>query len=77
MAIPIVQPDLGATGEEIRISCWLVELGDTVELGDRVLEVLVRGMTFDVSAPQSGIISKIGQPADASVKTGDILGWID
>jgi len=77
MATPIVLPDLGTGDEEVRVSCWLVDPGDEVETGDRVVEVLIKGITFDVSAPVSGILSKIEKSLDARIVTGDILGWIE
>ena len=76
METPIVLPDLGAVGESIRVSAWLVNEGDTIEFGDRVVEVLVPGMTFDVSAPTAGVLARIEQPVDSVIAAGDILGWI-
>ena len=76
MLMPIVLPDLG-TETEIRISSWLVDLGDHVEAGDRVAEVLMRGITFDVSASAAGILTVIVKPLDAVVRAGDTLGWIE
>ncbi len=77
MATPILLPDLGANCSTVRVSCWLADLGDTIEEGDRVVEVLVPGVTFDVSAPASGTLTKIEKLPDAEVAPGDVLGWID
>ena len=77
MATPIVLPDLGSGDEPVRVSCWLVDLGDVVDAGDRVVEVLMRGITFDVAAPASGVISRMEKQPDASLVPGDVLGWID
>jgi len=76
MLSPVVLPDLG-TETEIRISSWLVDLGDYVEAGDRVAEVLMRGITFDVAASAAGILTEIVKPLDAVVRAGDTLGWIE
>jgi 2-oxoglutarate dehydrogenase E2 component (dihydrolipoamide succinyltransferase) len=72
----IVLPELGVR-EEVRVSCWLVDPGQRVEVGDRVVEVLVRGMTFDVAAEQAGVLQRIEKPFDAPVAAGDVLGWIE
>lgn len=77
MTTAIVLPELGAGGEMIRLSGWLVEPGDTVVVGDRVAEVLVRGITFDVAAPETGVLTAIRTPLDAVVAPGDVLGWIE
>ncbi|MGE3316361.1 MAG: lipoyl domain-containing protein [Planctomycetaceae bacterium] len=76
MATPIILPDLGSRSSKVRVSCWLADPGDRIEEGDRVVEVLVPGVTFDVSAPTSGTLTKIEKLPDAVVATGDILGWI-
>ena len=74
--IPIVLPELDAGGEPPSVSCWLVETGESVEFGDRVVEVLIQGITFDVSAPVAGTLTRIDKPLDAKVAAGDILGWL-
>ena len=76
MSSPIILPDLQPGDAEIRVSCWLIDPGDTVLEGDRVVEVLTSGITFDVLAPASGILNGISQPVDAVVAAGDVLGWI-
>ena len=75
--IPITVPDLGAGAEPIRISAWLVDLGQTVIAGDRVVEVLIPGITFDIAASRTGELVEITKPVDAVVAQGDILGWIE
>ena len=76
MLSPVVLPDLG-TETEIRISSWLNDLGDHVEAGDRIVEVLMRGITFDVSASVAGVLTGIVKPLDSVVRAGDTLGWIE
>ena len=77
MATMIVLPDLGVDVSTLWISCWLVEPGDSVEPGDRVVEVLARGMTFDVVAPTAGHLSHVAKTVDSVIGPGDILGWIE
>src|SRR5262245_23376836 len=48
----IILPELGAA--PVWLSVWFADLGDAVYEGDRLVEVLVGGATFDVSAPASG-----------------------
>lgn len=73
----IVMPDLGAGQVTIRVSTWLVTLGESLDEGDRIVELLVPGMTFDVAAPASGRLAHIDKFADAEVRAGDVLGWIE
>jgi len=77
MQTPILLPELGVGDEQIRVSGWFVEPGDSVEVGDRVVEVLLPGMTFDVAAPGAGVFLKSEKFLDAVVSTGDVLGWIE
>jgi len=77
MPTAIALPELGVGDEPVRVSCWLVETGDAVTEGERVVEVLVRGMTFDVAAPVSGVVGRIERPSDAVTSTHDVLGWIE
>ncbi|HXY32792.1 MAG TPA: lipoyl domain-containing protein [Planctomycetaceae bacterium] len=77
MRVPLTLPDLGAGNEDLRVSCWLVDLGDAVDEGDRVVEILMDGVTFDVLAERSGTLTRIERPLDAVVRTGDVLGWLE
>jgi len=77
MRSPVILPDLGAGDEELRVSCWLVDLGDAVDAGDRIVEILFDGITFDVTAEQSGMVARIERHLDSVVRSGDILGWIE
>ncbi len=77
MRVPVNLPDLGAGDEELRVSCWLVDLGDSVDAGDRIVEILCDGITFDVTAEHSGTVARIERHLDAVVHAGDVLGWIE
>ena len=77
MRTPVILPELGAGDEELRVSCWLLELGDAVVAGDRIVEVLCDGITFDVTAECSGTVARIERHLDSVVRSGDVLGWIE
>lgn len=76
MTTPIILPELGSRGI-VRVSCWLAELGDAVEEEDRIVEILVPGVTIDIPAPASGKLVRIEKLPDAEIAPGDVLGWID
>lgn len=76
MRIPIRVPDLGVS-DGIRITAWLIDVGDEVLSGDRLVELLVPGITFDVSAETNGTFSQKSKSLNAIVSTGDTLGWIE
>ena len=54
-----------------------MEPGDAIEAGDRVVEVLVRGMTFDVAAPAAGVLARVEAGIESTVTAGDVLAWIE
>ncbi len=74
---PISLPDLGAKDQPIRVSTWLTQIGEEVVAGDPVVEVLLKGITFDVEAPVSGQLRRIDRFENAAVVTGDVLGWLE
>ncbi len=74
-AVPIALPDLGAEDAMV-VTNWYAQPGESVDAGERVVEVLLPGVTFDVAAPVSGILTAIERGADARVRPGDVLGWI-
>ena len=75
--VDIVVPALGlAESDEIVVSCWLVHVGEEVFEGDRLVELLIGEVTFDVSAPVSGYISHIAAATDSVVAVDSVLGAI-
>lgn len=73
---PITLPDLGAEEQQVRVSTWLTQIGEEVLAGDPVVEVLLRGITFDVEAPRSGLLRRIDLFENDVVQPGDVLGWM-
>jgi len=59
------------------LSVWFAEEGERVYEGDRVIEVLVDGATFDVLAPATGrLVEKRVIPNDM-LSTEQILGMVE
>jgi pyruvate/2-oxoglutarate dehydrogenase complex dihydrolipoamide acyltransferase (E2) component len=75
MPTPIVLPDLGAA--PVRLSLWFAEPGDEVFEGERLVEVLAPGATFDVPAPATGrLVERRAWPRDLLVP-GQVLGMME
>ena len=74
--VPVPLPDLGTGDEQLRISAWFVEVGDPVEAGEPIVEVMVAGVTCDVCSPAAGRISRALKNLDAVVVPGEVLAWI-
>jgi pyruvate/2-oxoglutarate dehydrogenase complex dihydrolipoamide acyltransferase (E2) component len=75
MQTPVILPELGAA--PVRLSVWFADPGDWVFEGDRLVEVLVGGATFDVPAPATGrLADRIVWPNDPLVP-GQVLGMVE
>jgi 2-oxoglutarate dehydrogenase E2 component (dihydrolipoamide succinyltransferase)/2-oxoisovalerate dehydrogenase E2 component (dihydrolipoyl transacylase) len=75
MQYPVILPDLGAA--PIELSLWFVDNGDLVRSGDRLVEVLVAGATFDVPSPATGTMcQRLAWPRDPIVP-GQVLGLVE
>ncbi|HZZ80069.1 MAG TPA: biotin/lipoyl-containing protein [Gemmataceae bacterium] len=75
MREPIVAPDLGMA--DVIVSVWYVKPGETVYAGDRVVELLVGGATFDVAAPCAGTLREQCVLPPEGVSVGQVLGFLD
>jgi pyruvate/2-oxoglutarate dehydrogenase complex dihydrolipoamide acyltransferase (E2) component len=74
MRRPVVMPDLGTPAV---LSVWFADPGDAVYAGDRLVEVLAGGATFDVTSPVTGrLTEKCAYPEDP-LSPGQVLGMVD
>lgn len=71
----IILPDLGAP--RAWLSVWFADTGEMIYEGDRLVEVLIDGATFDVAAPATGRLVAKHAHADQPVCPGQILGTLD
>jgi pyruvate/2-oxoglutarate dehydrogenase complex dihydrolipoamide acyltransferase (E2) component len=75
MQAAIVLPELGAA--PVVLSTWFADPGDTVFEGDRLVEVLADGATFDVPAPATGRLVERRALADDRLVPGQVLGAVE
>ena len=74
MPTPILLPDLGTA--PVVLSVWFAAVGDRVYEGDRLVEVLVDGATFDVPAPATGRLAEKSAYPDDRLAPGQTLGVV-
>jgi pyruvate/2-oxoglutarate dehydrogenase complex dihydrolipoamide acyltransferase (E2) component len=75
MRTPVVLPELGTA--PVVLSLWFAAVGDTVFEGERLVEVLAAGATFDVSAPAPGkLVERLAWPRDV-LRPGQVLGVLE
>ncbi|MDQ6631463.1 MAG: 2-oxo acid dehydrogenase subunit E2 [Verrucomicrobiota bacterium] len=75
--IPIIMPQLGESIAEATIISFLVKPGDTVAVGQDVIEVETNKATMNVTAPGAGKIEKLIAKINESYAVGEILGYIE
>ncbi|MGZ9164053.1 MAG: 2-oxoglutarate dehydrogenase complex dihydrolipoyllysine-residue succinyltransferase [Anaerolineales bacterium] len=77
MATKIIVPELGESVLEATVSHWLKKEGDSVNVGDVLVELETDKVNLEVGAKNPGILARIEVPEGTDVKVGDVLGTID
>lgn len=70
-------PDLGATSAEITILRWLVELNQTVERGQPLMEVETDKAIMPVESIVSGVVRELLVECNQSVEVGQVVALIE
>ncbi|WCL50603.1 lipoyl domain-containing protein [Leptospira sp. GIMC2001] len=69
----LITPDLGDT-DKIELVKWYCKVGESIEEGQEVLELVTDKAAFPMESPRNGILSKVLFHEGDVVKRGDILG---
>lgn len=77
MATNIVVPQLGESVVEATVGQWLKQEGDTLTMGEIVVELETDKVDVEVGAEASGVLVKIVKPSGEDVKVGEVLGIIE
>ncbi len=77
MSFNIVVPQLGESVVEATVLRWLKKEGDSVAIGESVIELETEKANFEVAAEKSGVLAHIQRKEGDDVKVGDTLGLID
>jgi 2-oxoglutarate dehydrogenase E2 component (dihydrolipoamide succinyltransferase) len=76
MSIEIRVPELGESIVDAVIATWLKHEGDAINVGDALVELETDKVNVEVSAQQSGVLSKIMKKEGDEVAVGDVIGMI-
>ena len=77
MTIEITVPELGESVIGATIGEWHKEEGDTVAVGDLLVELETDKVDVEVAAEAAGVLVSIRQPSGADVEIGDVLAEIN
>jgi dihydrolipoamide dehydrogenase len=76
MPVDVVMPKLGLTMEEGLIVEWKVKEGDEVKKGDILFVLETEKVTYDVEAPEDGVLGKIVVQEQETVPVGAVVAYI-
>jgi 2-oxoglutarate dehydrogenase E2 component (dihydrolipoamide succinyltransferase) len=71
----LYMPDLGLG--QVSASVWLVEVGEQVGGGDRLLEVVAGSVTVDLPAPATGVLAEQCVSEGDSLRIGQLLAVVE
>ena len=56
---------------------WFKRVGDPVSIGEPLVEIDTYGLTHEIQAPATGILSKVLVKDGGDVESGTVVGTID
>src|SRR5688572_21461825 len=77
MPANVVVPEVGESIVDARVAKWLKKEGDSVNVGEPLVELETDKIDLEVAAPQAGVLAKISHGDGADVKVGEVLGVIE
>lgn len=77
MKAEVIVPKWGMGIDEGVVTKWLKSVGDTVAVGDPLLEIETAKATQEVESPISGIIVELLAPTGATVSVGAHVATIE
>ena len=78
MTVEVKLPPLGDDApDQAEVSFWYVEVGEAIEGGQDMVEMLTDKAAFTVPAPAGGKVQQILAPEGATVKVGQVMAVMD
>jgi 2-oxoglutarate dehydrogenase E2 component (dihydrolipoamide succinyltransferase) len=66
-----------AGASKLSVGRWFKRVGDSVSIGEPVVEIETYNLTHEIQAPATGILSKVLVKDGGSVEPGAAVGMID
>ncbi len=76
MPIDLKIPAVGESITEVVIGAWRKKVGDAVEKDEELVELETDKATFELPAPEAGVITQILKQAGETAAVGDVIGSI-
>ena len=76
MATEVLMPQMGESIAEGTITRWLIEVGQTVERDQPLLEISTDKVDAEIPAPASGVLLEVLRREGETVPVNETVGWI-
>jgi len=73
VATEVELPQLGESVEEGVITAWLVEVGDTVEVDQPIVEISTDKVDTEIPSPVAGTIQELRAEVDETIAVGQVI----
>ena len=71
-------PDLGEDAQDTaKVSFWYYDVGERVEEGEDLVEMVTVKATFNIPAPATGTLKEIRVGEGGEARVGDVLAVIE
>jgi dihydrolipoamide dehydrogenase len=70
-------PQLGESVTEGVITAWLVQVGDTVEVDQPIVEISTDKVDTEIPSPIAGVVTELRAEVDDTIEVGQVIAVID
>lgn len=77
MKLTVKMPRVGETVDEVYVVQWNKQIGDSVSIGDSLMEVETDKANVEVPSPVAGTLIEIKFKDGEAIKTGEAIAVIE
>ncbi|MFT5223676.1 MAG: pyruvate dehydrogenase E2 component (dihydrolipoamide acetyltransferase) [Glaciecola sp.] len=77
MATDVTLPALGESVEDGIVLAWLVEVGDSVDVDQPLLEISTDKIDTEIPSPVAGVVTEVRAEVDETINVGQVIVVID
>jgi 2-oxoglutarate dehydrogenase E2 component (dihydrolipoamide succinyltransferase) len=77
MAIELKVPAVGESITEVLLVRWFKNEGEHAEKDERLVEIETDKATFELPAPEAGVVSQIVKKGGEPAEVGDVIGYLE
>lgn len=77
MRVKVKMPKIGLTTEQVEVTEWLKNVGDTIRHDETLVTVEADKSAYEVPAPLGGKLIEIHADAGSTINVGDMIAVIE